>query len=75
MAGIVGVNIFSRDIWGDTVNIASRIENSADICKVNISRSTYELPKNNDQFTVEHRGKIKTYGKGEIDMYYVERKT
>ncbi len=70
VAGIVGVKKFAYDIWGDTVNIASRMESSGEIGKVNISHSTYELVKN--EFHCMHRGKISAKGKGEMDMYFVE---
>ncbi len=70
VAGIVGIKKFAYDIWGDTVNTASRMESSGQIGKVNISGSTYELIK--DKFTCIHRGKIEAKNKGMIDMYFVE---
>jgi len=71
VAGIVGVKKFAYDIWGDTVNTASRMESSGAPGKVNISSTTYELVK--DKFQCEHRGKVSAKGKGEIDMYFVEK--
>jgi adenylate cyclase len=70
VAGIVGVKKFAYDIWGDTVNIASRMESSGEAGNVNISGSTYELVK--DKFNCTHRGKIQAKNKGDIDMYFVE---
>jgi class 3 adenylate cyclase len=70
VAGIVGIRKFAYDIWGDSVNTASRMETNGEEEKVNISGSTYELVK--DLFTCIHRGKIKVKGKGELDMYFVE---
>ncbi len=70
VAGIVGIKKFAYDIWGDTVNIASRMESSGDAGKVNISGSTYELIK--DKFACHYRGKIEAKNKGLIDMYFVE---
>lgn len=72
VAGIVGVKKFAYDIWGDTVNTASRMESSGEAGKVNISGTTSELVK--DKFTCTHRGKITAKGKGEIDLYFVEGK-
>jgi adenylate cyclase len=69
VAGIVGIKKFAYDIWGDTVNLASRMESSGEAGKVNISGSTYELVKND--FTCTHRGKIQAKNKGEVDMYFV----
>ena len=70
VAGIVGIKKFAYDIWGDTVNIASRMESSGEAGKVNISGTTYELVK--DKFACTYRGKIQAKHKGEIDMYFVE---
>jgi len=70
VAGIVGVKKYAYDIWGDTVNIAARMEQNSEAGKVNISGSTYELVK--EKFICTHRGKIQAKNKGEVDMYFVE---
>jgi adenylate cyclase len=70
VAGIVGIKKFAYDIWGDTVNIASRMESSGEPGKVNISGSTYELVK--DKFKCSSRGKIEAKNKGMVEMYFVE---
>ena len=70
VAGIVGTKKFAYDIWGDTVNIASRMESNGVPGKVNISGTTYELIK--DQFTCTPRGAINVKGGGDKIMYFVE---
>ena len=70
VAGIVGIKKFAYDIWGDTVNTASRMETSGEAGKVNISGATFEYIK--DSYTCTHRGKIAVKHKGEIDMYFID---
>jgi class 3 adenylate cyclase len=70
VAGVVGKNKFAYDIWGDAVNLASRMESSGEAGKVNISGETYQIIK--EQFRCTHRGKVKAKNKGEVDMYFVE---
>jgi len=70
VAGIVGIKKFAYDIWGDTVNIAARMEQTGEPGEVNISATTYELVK--DYFECTYRGKITAKNKGEIDMYFVK---
>jgi adenylate cyclase len=69
VAGIVGIKKFAYDIWGDTVNTASRMESSGRVGKVNISETTYELVK--DKFSCEYRGEVEAKGKGVMKMYFV----
>jgi class 3 adenylate cyclase len=71
VAGVIGKNKFAYDVWGDTVNTASRMESNGIVNKVNVSGVTHELVK--DYFECEYRGKIEVKGKGEIDMYFVNR--
>jgi adenylate cyclase len=72
VAGIVGIKKFQYDIWGDTVNTASRMESSGEPGKVNVSESTYALVK--DEFIFEERGEIEAKGKGKMKMYFVKPK-
>jgi len=69
VAGVIGDEKFAYDVWGDTVNTASRMESSGVADQINVSGATYELVK--DFFLCEHRGKVKAKNKGEIDMYFV----
>ncbi len=70
IAGVVGDIKFAYDIWGDTVNVASRMETSGEGGRVNISGTTYDLVK--DKFKCEYRGKVPAKNMGEVDMYFVE---
>lgn len=69
VAGIVGVKKFAYDIWGDTVNIASRMESNSLPGRINISEHTYRLVK--DTYECSYRGKVSAKNKGEMDMYFV----
>ncbi|HUX55704.1 MAG TPA: adenylate/guanylate cyclase domain-containing protein [Bacteroidales bacterium] len=69
VAGVVGHKKLTYDIWGDTVNTASRMESSGEAGKINISGTTYEFVK--DFFTCEFRGKMPVKYKGELEMYFV----
>jgi len=67
VAGVVGTKKFAYDIWGDTVNTASRAESNGLVGMVNITEATYELVK--DVFKCEYRGDIDVKGKGKMKMY------
>lgn len=70
IAGVIGVSKFAYDIWGDTVNVASRMEANGEVDMVNISENTYFLVK--DFFVCTPRGKLVVKGKGEMEMFFVE---
>lgn len=69
VAGVVGAKKFAYDIWGDTVNIAARLEEACDTGRVNVSEDAYWKTKY--EFEWQERGKIAAKNKGMIDMYYV----
>jgi class 3 adenylate cyclase len=69
----VGVKKFQYDIWGDTVNTASRMESSGEVGQVNISQNTCALLKNNSEFSFKSRGKISAKGKDLLEMFFVSR--
>ena len=73
VAGVVGSKKFAYDIWGDTVNVAARLETAGATYKVNISENTYSKVCN--EFVTEQRGKLPIKNMGEIRMYFAERKT
>ncbi|MEM7181747.1 MAG: adenylate/guanylate cyclase domain-containing protein [Spirochaetota bacterium] len=70
VAGVVGNRKFAYDVWGDTVNLASRMESSGEKGKINISESTYAQVK--DFFVCKPRGMIQAKNKGKVKMYFVE---
>ena len=74
VAGIVGVKKFQYDIWGDTVNTASRMESSGAVGMVNISEMTYNIIKDHGEYDFESRGKIEAKGKGLMEMFFVHKK-
>ncbi|HKK58011.1 MAG TPA: adenylate/guanylate cyclase domain-containing protein [Salinivirga sp.] len=69
-AGKEGLKKQSFDIWGETVNIASRMESSGEIGKTNISGNTYELIR--DYFICNYHGKMPVKYRGDVDMYFIE---
>ncbi len=71
VAGVVGKKKFAYDIWGDTVNVASRMESNSEAGKINISENTFQLIK--DHFECQFRGEIEVKNKGMMKMYFVIR--
>lgn len=69
VAGVVGKKKFAYDIWGDTVNVAARMEEACEPGRVNVSEAAYWLSKYD--FEWQHRGKLAAKNKGMMDMYYV----
>lgn len=69
VAGVVGTKKFAYDIWGDTVNVAARMESNSKPGKINISENTYDKVK--DLYNCTFRGKIEVKNRGSMNMYYV----
>ncbi|HRX55664.1 MAG TPA: adenylate/guanylate cyclase domain-containing protein, partial [Verrucomicrobiales bacterium] len=70
IAGIIGRNKFSYDLWGDTVNIASRMESNGLAGKIQVSENTWNILK--DKFTFTERGEIEIKGKGSMRSWILE---
>ncbi len=71
VAGVIGKQKFAYDVWGDTVNVASRMEATSEAGKINISSDLYNKIK--DYFLCTHRGELAIKNRGKVDMYYLER--
>ncbi|HSF90100.1 MAG TPA: adenylate/guanylate cyclase domain-containing protein, partial [Saprospiraceae bacterium] len=73
VAGIIGVKKFQYDVWGDTVNTANRMETNGAPGRVNISEETYKIIREDPEFQFERRTRVVVKGKGEMQMYFVQR--
>lgn len=74
VAGVIGIRKFIYDLWGDAVNIASRMESHGLAGGIQVTEVTYELLK--DKYNFWHRGKVFIKGRGEMDTYMLlENKT
>jgi class 3 adenylate cyclase len=67
MAGVIGKRKFSYDLWGDTVNTASRMESTSDIGMIQVSQQVYDRLK--DRYELEPRGKITVKGKSDMSTF------
>jgi PAS domain S-box-containing protein len=72
IAGVIGTQKFIYDLWGDTVNIASRMESHSEVGKIQVTAETYELLKH--QFELIERGAIEIKGKGLMQTYWLTSK-
>lgn len=73
VAGVIGKKKFIYDLWGDSVNVASRMESSGEPGQIQISQATYMLLRD-EGYGIEHRGQIKVKGKGLMTTYWLRRK-
>ncbi|AFY56937.1 family 3 adenylate cyclase [Rivularia sp. PCC 7116] len=72
VAGVIGIKKFTYDLWGDTVNIASRMESHGIPGRIHVTEATYKLLK--DNFLFEERGVTSIKGKGEMQTYWLKGK-
>jgi class 3 adenylate cyclase len=72
VAGVVGSKKFTYDIWGNTVNVAARIESKGEAGRVNVSETVYNRMKDDSSYTFTNRGKIEAKGVGEVQMWFVD---
>lgn len=70
VAGVIGRKKFTYDVWGDVVNVASKLESNSEVGMINVSVVTHELVKSN--FQCSYRGEIETKNRGKIEMYFVD---
>jgi len=69
VAGVIGRKRFLYDLWGDAVNMASRMESQGTAGRIQVPRATYELLR--DDFELERRGTVPIKGKGEGETWYL----
>jgi len=72
IAGVIGTQKFIYDLWGDTVNVASRMESHSEVGKIQVTEATYELLKH--KFNLVERGAIEVKGKGQMQTYWLTSK-
>ena len=70
VAGVIGTSKFAYDIWGDPVNMASRMEKTTLSDSIQVSEVTYELLK--ESYSLESRGLVEIKGKGEVNTYFLK---
>jgi len=71
MSGVVGKDKFTFDIWGDSVNVAARMQAASEPGRINVSESTYQHVKK--FFALDARGSLEVKNKGAMPMYFLDR--
>jgi adenylate cyclase len=69
VAGVIGLRKFTYDLWGDTVNVASRMESTGSPGRIHVSANTAELIRND--FQLESRGFIEVKSLGQVETFFV----
>jgi len=72
VAGVIGQDKFQYDVWGPTVNIASRMESQGDTGKIQVTEDTYHRLQ--DEFIFEQRGRIDVKGSGKMETWFLVEK-
>lgn len=70
IAGVIGARKFHYDVWGDSVNIASRMESQGTPGKIQVARGTYELIK--EEFLCQPHGWLEVKGRGSMEIWFLE---
>ena len=71
VAGVIGIKKFIYDVWGDTVNLASRMETTGSSSRIQVSNKTKEMLEN--KFCFEYRGLVNIKGKGQMETWFLEK--
>ena len=69
VAGVIGTKKFIYDLWGDAMNVASRMESSGVPGKIQVTEATYERLK--ERYKFEKRGQVDVKGRGEMTTYWL----
>jgi class 3 adenylate cyclase len=74
VAGIIGKNKYTYDLWGDAVNVASRMESNSEPGRIHVSDEFAESIENNPEFSLISRGEISIKGKGTMKTFWLEKR-
>ncbi|MBL8004991.1 MAG: tetratricopeptide repeat protein [Candidatus Kapabacteria bacterium] len=73
VAGIIGKNKYTYDLWGDAVNVASRMESNSEAGRIHVSEQFAKSIEQHSEFSLIHRGEIFIKGKGKMNTYWLEK--